>query len=90
MAKVHIAANKGLNGTPLYARFAAQNIGNGIVRRNNRSTYRFMASKIVQGVAAFKAIPENDRCAHCMAMALETRNIQRREKGLPPVAGLFD
>ncbi len=89
MAKIHMAANKGTNGQAIYARCAGQSLGNGKVRMNNRSTYRFMASEIVS-YDAFRNVPSADRCAHCMDMGLEVRNRQRKAAGKPPVAHLFE
>ena len=88
MAKIHMAANKGTNGQEIYARCAAKSIGNGKVRRNNRSKYQFMASEIVS-YNDFRNVPAEDRCAHCMDMGLEARNKQRKAAGKPPVNHLF-
>lgn len=84
-----MAANKGTNGQAIYARCAGQSLGNGKVRRNSRSKYQFMASEIVS-YADFRNVPAEDRCSHCMDMGLEVRNRQRKEKGLPLVAHLFE
>lgn len=80
MTKVHLAANKGNNGTPVYARCAARSNGNGTVRRNTRDTYQNMSSLIVS-FSEFKLVSEHDRCSHCIDMAYPVYARQMREKG---------
>jgi hypothetical protein len=87
--KTHLRANKGLNGQRIMARCAVQPAGKGKVRSNSRATYRFMASEIVDW-ATFKATDAADRCAHCVDTGLIAYNRQRRERGLSPVATLFE
>lgn len=87
--KIHLRANKALDGQRVIARCAAQFIGSGKVRTNNRNTYRFMSSEIV-GWAEFKATPAADRCAHCVDGGLIAYNRQRRAKGLAAVSDLFE
>ena len=87
MAKVHLQANKGLNGTPIYAACASRSTNSG-VKRNSRSTYRDMTNKMVP-YREFKNVPEEDRCQHCMVRGLQIKNRQRAKKGLLPVSHLF-
>lgn len=89
MAKIHIAANTGLN-MAIFSRCASVLNQNGTVRFNGRRSYRYMSSTIVSGVEAFKAVPEADRCAHCMDVGLRHRNIRRKAKGLTPVTSFLD
>lgn len=89
MAKIHLRANKMNNTARAMAICATERSANGMVRSNNRATYKFMASEVV-GFNEFKNVADADRCAHCMDRGLIVRNRQRREKGLPPVSHLFD
>lgn len=88
MAKVHLQRNKGLDGHPPIAVCAGKSI-NGKIYLNDRRTYSYMASEIVRR-EEFKNVAPEMRCAHCVNGGLEIRNRQRREKGLEPVASLFD
>lgn len=86
--KTHLAANKGISRA-LFAVCASRTTGRGTVVNNSRRTYAFMSSEIVD-FAGFKATPAADRCAHCVDIGLQRRNRVRREKGLAPVACLFE
>lgn len=87
--KIHLRANKLINTDRAMAICATQRVAGRGVRYNGRSTYKFMASEVVS-FEDFKNVPAADRCAHCMDRGLIVRNRQRREKGLAPVAALFD
>jgi hypothetical protein len=84
MSKVHLAANKGVNGDQVYAICASKSLGDGQCKKNNRDTYINMSSPILKP-SEYKKIPLVDRCAHCEQIGLERRNAQRKQKGLPPV-----
>jgi hypothetical protein len=91
--KIHLQANKGLNGIAIYARCAAQSVANGKSRRNSRSTYSNIPAANIVDFAAFCAANAADPssvCNHCCDMALPVLNRQRAAKGLPPVKSLFD
>lgn len=85
--KIHLRRNKE-NGSIDRAACATNPYFEGS-RRNNRSTYQFMASEIVSW-KEFQKINSNDRCAHCMEAALVIRNRQRKVKGLAPVKTVFE
>jgi len=86
MAKLHLRRNKITETTEsMVAICATKSIGNGMFRKNDRATYRFMSSEIV-GPEEFRAAAFEVRCMHCNDMGLALRNLQRKNKGLPPVA----
>lgn len=87
MAKVHLRANK-LTGDNYAKPFCATRYVNGKCQLNSRSTYRFMASKVVS-FAEFRDVPAADRCAHCVDVGLAVRNRLRKERGFPPVNDAF-
>lgn len=87
MTKTHLRRNKAINCAPV-AVCASKSV-NGLVRRNSRSTYQFMASEVV-GLDAFRAVSAEQRCAHCMDAGLTWRNSHRRAKGLPPITSVLD
>lgn len=91
MAKVHLRANKPIEGKEFVARATcASRLGAaGKVKFNNRSSYRFMASEIVSR-PEFAKVPAKDRCAHCVDMGLKMRNAFRAQNGMEPLTSLFE
>lgn len=88
MAKIHLRANK-LNGTNrAFAVCASKQVGNGKVNFNSRSTYKYMASEIVD-FETLRGVSKADRCAHCMDIGLQRLNVRRRNEGLEPVTSIF-
>lgn len=82
--KVHLIANKGLDGRAPFARCAARSMGGGKVRLNSRTTYAMMGSKLVRW-DEFKATPAADRCAHCQNEAMTIINRKRKVEGKEPL-----
>lgn len=91
MAKIHLRANKPVEGKEFVARATcASQLGtNGKVKFNSRSSYRYMASEIVDR-ATFAKVPMKDRCAHCCDMGLAMRNAFRKQNGMAPLTNLFE
>lgn len=91
MAKIHLRANKPIEGKEFVARaVCASRLGsNGKVKFNSRTSYRYMASEIVDR-PTFAKVPEKDRCFHCCDMGLAMRNEFRKQQGLTPLVTLFD
>jgi hypothetical protein len=89
MAKIHLKMNKGANGQRPIAACAGRADSCGKVYLNNRRTYSYMASEIVD-FAGFKATAPEQRCFHCVDAGLQIRNRQRRAHGKPPVESLFE
>lgn len=88
MAKIHLRANK-LGGTMApFAICASKQTGNGKVNFNSRSTYKYMASEIVD-FETLRGVPSANRCMHCMDIALRRFNVRRRKEGLEPVTSIF-
>lgn len=87
--KIHLRRNKIDEGQTPIAVCAARSIGNGKCIPNSRSTYRFMASEIVD-INGFRAAPASDRCAHCCDMGLVFINQLRAKKGKEPRTSLFN
>ena len=91
--KIHLQANKGTNGAAIYARCAAQSVGNGKSRRNSRSTYTNIPLSHIVRFPAFCAANAADQsavCRHCCDMALPVLNRKRAAEGLPAVKSIFD
>ena len=84
--KVHIRANVLTGNNVAYSLCSARPTGNGQVRRNSRSSYQFMASTIVSINEAAANYEDSEICAHCAAIAVERRNVQRKAKGWEPVS----
>lgn len=87
--KTHAARNKNTDTKGFQALCATRSDSNGKVLRNSRSTYQFMASKIVL-LNDFRNVASEDRCAHCVEAYLELRNRQRAAKGQAPVSHAFE
>lgn len=88
MAKVHLRANKLTGENSAFAVCASKQTGNGKVNFNSRSTYKFMASEIVD-FEGFRATPNADRCAHCVEISLERFNRKMRKEGKGPFTSIF-
>ncbi len=64
-------------------------IGNGKVRKNNRSTYSTIPVSHQVDPETFRATASSDRCAHCSDKFLETLNRRRASTGKPLYANVW-
>lgn len=78
MTKVHL--KQGVNGTPACAARGFR--PDGTIIRNNRTTYQFMSSEVVDP-EAFRATTAENRCAHCVDRFTPMMNARRKKLGLP-------
>ena len=77
--KIHL--KQGVNGTPACAA-SGFNSKTGKIRRNGRTTYQHMAATVVSP-EEFRAVPAEDRCAHCCDRFTPMMNARRAAQGLP-------
>lgn len=82
MAKIHLRRNV-VSDRPARAA-CATNPYIPQARRNQRSSYQFMASEIVSW-EQFRTLDSKLLCSHCLDACLVIRNRQRKAKGMPPV-----
>ena len=76
--KIHL--RQGVNGTTACAARGIRR--DGTIIRNSRTTYQAMDVTAVSP-EEFRAIPANDRCAHCCDRFTPMMNARRKVKGLP-------
>lgn|SRR4030067_35583 len=88
--KMHLQANKGLNGQAIYSVCASRSSGMGKVVQNHRDTYRNIDRDYIVRMKEFLSLPSDVRCSHCMDRALDVMNRRRKREGLSPVQNVFD
>jgi hypothetical protein len=76
--KIHL--RQGVNGTTACASRGVRK--NGKIIRNRRSTYQHMSVEAVRPVE-FRAVPADQRCAHCCDRFTPMMNARRAKAGLP-------
>ena len=71
--KIHL--RQGVNGTPACAANGF-NSKTGKIRRNGRTTYQHMSATVLSP-EDFRAVPAEDRCAHCCDRFTPMMNARR-------------
>ncbi len=76
--KIHFRAT--IQGS---AACAVRHIGDGMFRKNNRSSYATIPASHIVGPDGFRAAPSDDRCAHCAGLFTDLMNKRRTRSGKP-------